>query len=74
MEPALLPLTADQADTLRIALLTLRDEFSIVAAEHAGQPGRVQDKRDREIAEWHAAHVETAEILLAKLREMRKDG
>lgn len=59
-----LNLTTDQIATMRLALLTLRDEFSVIVAECEGLPGRAVDKRDREIVEWHAREIERAEELL----------
>ena len=62
-----LNLTTDQLATIRLALLTLRGEFSVVVAECEGLPGRPVDKRDREIAEWHACEIERAEQLLDEI-------
>lgn len=64
-----LNLTAEQMATMRLALLTLRDEFSVIVAECEGLPGRPVDKRDREVAEWHAREIERAEQLLDAIYE-----
>lgn len=60
---ALAAISDDELDTMRLAFLTMRDEFAVICDEASGL-----GYRDREIYNWHAAKIETAENMLQRIR------
>ena len=65
-QTALAAISDDELDAMRLAFLTMRDEFTVICAETLD--GMRSDRHDREIYDWHASKIEIAEAMLQKIR------
>ena len=60
--------SADEFETMRLALLVLRDQFRDVSDECRAY-GMKGDSRDQQIIQYHDEHANRAETMARALRE-----
>ena len=65
-QTALAAISDSELDTMRLAFLTMRDDFTIICAET--REGMRGDRHDREIHDWHASKIAIADEMLKKIR------
>jgi hypothetical protein len=65
-QSALAAISNDELETMRLAFLTMRDEFSVICVE--AREGMRDDRHDREIYHWHLEKIKVADRMLDKVR------
>lgn len=77
-QSALAAISSDELETMRLAFLTMRDEFTVICAET--REGMRDDRHDREIHDWHLEKIQIADRMLDKIcaeviaRELREEN